>query len=76
MLGYNFGDGHLHGAYFLDQVNEECKFERGECVQIFIDSCPLFGSEYPWFIRDATNAFEAVESGHGNVHELKNTQPF
>ena len=75
-LGYNFGDGYLHGPFFLNEIQKRCKFKRGECVQIFIDSCPMFGSEYQWWIKDATAAFSCVKSGKGTVNDLKETQPF
>ena len=44
-LGYNFGDGYLHGPFMLNEVQKRCGFEKGECVQIFVDSCPLIGSK-------------------------------
>ena len=49
-LGYNFGDGYLHGSFLLSEVQKVCRFEEGECVQIFVDSCPLFGSKFPWCV--------------------------
>ena len=75
-LGYNFGDGHLHGAFVLNEVQARCGFEKGEAVQIWVESCPLFGTQYEWFIRDATDAFGHVEKGDESVHVLKNTQPY
>ena len=65
-LGYNFGDGYLHGSPLLDEVQERCGFAEGECVQVFVDSCPLFGRAFPWWIRDATDAF-AGAVGHGEA---------
>ena len=62
--------------FLLHEVQKKCLFGKGECVQIFIDSCPLVGSKYPWFIRDATDAFGVVEQGEGDVRELENAQPY
>eukprot|EP00040_Diaphanoeca_grandis_P042869 m.266250 g.266250 ORF g.266250 m.266250 type:complete len:602 (-) comp66128_c0_seq1:218-2023(-) len=75
-LGYNFGDGFLHGPFFLNAVQERCNFEKGECIQIFINSCSIVGTKYPWWIKDATDAFGSIAKGEGDVHVLKNTQPY
>ena len=75
-LGYNFGDGYLHGSFLLSEVQKVCRFEEGECVQIFVDSCPLFGRKYPWWIRDATDAFGHVHKGEGDLRLLTNSQPW
>ena len=75
-LGYNFGDAFLHGAFLLNEVQQLCRFEKGECVQIFVDSCPLFGSKYPWWIRDATDAFGHVHKGEGDLRLLTDSQPW
>jgi len=76
-LGYNFGDGHLHGSFVLNEFQERCAFAPGEMRQIWIDSCPMVGAgKYPWFIRDATDAFAPLEQGEGDLKELIETQPF
>jgi hypothetical protein len=31
---------------------------------------------YPWFIKDATDAFGSKHSGEGDVSVLSNTQPY
>ena len=58
------------------ELHARCGFEPGECVQIWIDSCPLLGRKYPWWIRDATDAFGSVRAGEGDVEQLKETQPW
>ena len=75
-LGYNFGDGYLHGPFLLNEVQKSCGFAKGECVQIFIDSCPILDSKYRWFIKDATDAFGEVASGEGDVKQLQESQPY
>ena len=49
---------------------------RYDARQVFIDSCPIFGRGYPWWIRDATDAFGHVETGVGDLDELIKSQPF
>ncbi len=60
----------------LNEIQKRCAFAEGECVQIFIDSCPLFGSKYPWFIKDATDPFGSVHSGEAELSVLINAQPY
>ena len=79
-LGYNFGDGYLHGAYFLHALQGVCGFEPGELRAVFIDSSPLLGrcrGSFPWVIKDATDAHGAgVARGAGLISELEKTQPY
>eukprot|EP00658_Telonema_sp_P-2_P065326 TRINITY_DN54592_c0_g1_i1.p1 TRINITY_DN54592_c0_g1~~TRINITY_DN54592_c0_g1_i1.p1 ORF type:complete len:193 (+),score=36.21 TRINITY_DN54592_c0_g1_i1:126-704(+) len=74
--GYNFGDGYLHGSFLLHEFQQRCGFEPGDLRQIFIDSCPLFGKEYQWWIRDATDAFNSLQHGTIPISQLVNAQPF
>ena len=69
-------DGYLHGPFVLNEVQKSCGFAKGECVQIFIDSCPILDSKYRWFIKDATDAFGEVASGEGDVKQLQESQPY
>ena len=41
VLGWNFGDGHLHGTQLMAAVQEQCRFEAGELRCVFIESQPL-----------------------------------
>src|SRR5207249_8439222 len=40
VLGWNFGDGHLHREELLRAVQEQCGFEEGELRCIFVESQP------------------------------------
>ena len=42
VLGWNFGDGHLHQEQLLAAVQAQCGFEEGELRCIFVESQPLF----------------------------------
>jgi hypothetical protein len=37
VLGWNFGDGHLHNLPLLRAVQEQCGFEEGELRCIFVE---------------------------------------
>lgn len=79
ILGYNFGDGYLHGRFMLQAVQDVCGFERGELLHISFDSCPTFGSEVPWAVRDATALWddaEAIAVGAAPIAELQEARPY
>ena len=44
VLGWNFGDGHLHNERLLDIVQQQCHFAEGDLRCIFVESQPLWGS--------------------------------
>eukprot|EP00927_Polykrikos_kofoidii_P054317 TRINITY_DN48749_c0_g1_i1.p1 TRINITY_DN48749_c0_g1~~TRINITY_DN48749_c0_g1_i1.p1 ORF type:complete len:581 (-),score=52.78 TRINITY_DN48749_c0_g1_i1:170-1912(-) len=79
ILGYNFGDGYLHGRFMLQSVQDTCGFAPGELILISIDSCPAHRNEVPWFIRDATALWDdaaAVGIGWTALEELREAQPY
>lgn len=53
VLGYNFGDGHLHDERLLRAVQKQCDFEEGELRCIFVESQPMFGKTLAWRTVDA-----------------------
>jgi hypothetical protein len=53
VLGYNFGDGHLHDYRLLHEVQAVCGFAPGELRHIFVESQPLFRPRLRWRIEDA-----------------------
>lgn len=74
VLGWNFGDGHLHDERLLDAVQRQCGFEEGELRCIFVESQPLFRSTLHWRIADA--ALGVIESGDVEVDLLRTRQPW
>lgn len=53
VLGWNFGDGHLHDERLLAALQAQCAWEPGELRCIFVESQPLLGSSLAWRIHDA-----------------------
>ena len=53
VLGWNFGDGHLHNEPLLQSVQQQCGFEEGELRCIFVESQPLGRSTLEYRILDA-----------------------
>jgi len=74
VLGYNFGDGHLHDHRLLSRVQAECGFAPGELRHIQVASQPLFRPHLDWEIRDAHDGL--LETGRIEVAELQALQPW
>ncbi len=74
VLGWNFGDGHLHRESLLHAVQEQCGFEAGELRCIFVESQPLGRSTLEFRIVDAKTG--PVEAGKLEVGELRQRQPW
>jgi hypothetical protein len=74
VLGWNFGDGHLHREQLLDAVQHQCGFEEGELRTIMLESQPLFGSSLHYRIRDASSGL--IDEGHVRVEDLRARQPW
>lgn len=60
LLGWNFGDGHLHREQLLAAVQEQCLFDAGELRCIMVEAQPL---------GDARAGL--VEQGHADVRALR-----
>jgi len=74
VLGWNFGEGHLHNEPFLRNVQEQCGFDEGELRCIFVESQPLLHQMMVYRILDAKTGL--LEKGTLNVHELLEYQPW
>lgn len=74
VLGWNFGDGHLHRESLLRAVQEQCGFEAGELRCIFVESQPLGRSTLRFRIFDAKTGL--MEAGDLDVGELRQRQPW
>jgi hypothetical protein len=73
-LGWNFGDGHLHGEQLLGAIQEQCGFAAGELRVIMVESQPLGRGTLAWRIWDAKDGL--MESGEAAVAELRGVQPW
>ena len=73
-LGWNFGDGHLHGPQLLAAIQSQCQFEPGELRCIFVESQALFGRTLDYKIVDAHSGVQ--QTGSLRVDELEARQPW
>jgi hypothetical protein len=74
VIGWNFGDGHLHDEQLLAAVQEQCGFERGELRCIFVESQPFGRPALPWRIVDARDG--ELARGTIAVDTLVERQPW
>ena len=74
LIGFNFGDGHLHDADMIAAVQREAAFEPGECVIAWVES-EAFGSGVQHYqLIDA--ALGVVERGTWKVADAVEQQPW
>jgi hypothetical protein len=74
VLGWNFGEGHLHDLQLLRAVQRQCGFEEGELRCIFVESQPFGRPRLAWTIADAATGVR--EKGEVGVAELEELQPW
>ena len=74
VLGWNFGDGHLHREQLLASVQAQCGFDEGELRCIFVEAQPLFGKTLAYRVVDAKTG--ELERGELPVAELRTRQPW
>jgi hypothetical protein len=74
VLGWNFGDGHLHNEQLLNSIQKRCSFASGELRCIFVESQPFGQPHMDWRIVDAKDG--EIEKGRVSVEELQTLQPY
>ena len=74
VLGWNFGEGHLHREQLLRSVQEQCQFESGELRCIMVESQPLGRSTLHYRILDAKDGL--IEEGQADIRLLRRQQPW
>ena len=74
LIGFNFGDGHLHNEEMIAAVQREAAFEPGELVIVWVES-QAWGSHVQHYkVIDA--ALGVVERGTWKVTDAVNEQPW
>jgi len=74
VLGWNFGDGHLHDEQLLHSVQAQCGFSEGELRCIFVEAQPFGRPALAYRIHDAATG--ELERGSIDVNELRRLQPW
>jgi hypothetical protein len=74
VLGWNFGDGHLHDERLLAALQEQCRFEPGQVRCVFLESQPAATPTMHWRIADAATG--RIADGRVRVLDLLAAQPW
>ncbi|HZM82818.1 MAG TPA: DUF3556 domain-containing protein [Candidatus Limnocylindrales bacterium] len=74
VLGWNFGDGHLHDESLLRAVQERCGFAEGDLRVVILESQPIHRQCQHYRIVDA--AAGLIEEGYVDVADMVSRQPW
>lgn len=74
VMGWNFGDGHLHNEQLLRAVQARCGFAPDELRCIFVESQPFLRPHLPYRIVDANRG--EIERGRIDIDRLIDEQPW
>jgi hypothetical protein len=73
VMGWNFGDGHLHDERLLASVQKRCQFGEGELIVVILESQPLHRQRQHYRIVDA--AAGRIEEGYVYTKDMLSRQP-
>jgi transmembrane protein DUF3556 len=74
LVGWNFGDGHLHSQFMLEAIQRRCQFEPGEFTVVWVESEPILDGRQQYFVWDA--GVGVVERGSWAVKDAVEEQPW
>jgi len=74
ILGFNFGDGHLHNQHLIEAIQRRCQFEPGEFIVAWVESQPIHKKTQEYKVIDA--ALGVIETGTWNVLDCVKEQPW
>lgn len=74
VLGWNFGDGHLHNEQLLAAVQRACTFNPGDVRCLMLESQPMGSPSLAWRVVDAASG--PVVSGTVRAADLLDAQPW
>jgi hypothetical protein len=74
VLGWNFGEGHLHNEQLLAALQEQVGFEAGEVRCVFLEGQAAGRSTMWWRIADAATG--RIAEGNVPVDALLQAQPW
>jgi hypothetical protein len=74
VLGWNFGEGHLHNEQLVAALQRRCHFDEGEVRVIILESQPIHRRHQSYRIVDAKTGL--IEEGYIRVDDLLTRQPW
>jgi hypothetical protein len=67
IVGFNFGDGHLHDQSLIRAIQKRCRFAPGEFIAVWAESEAVFSGIQRYWVMDA--AVGVVETGTWKVRD-------
>lgn len=74
LVGWNFGEGHLHNEQLVEAVQRRCNFEEGDVRVIILEGQPIHIQKQWYRIVDAKTGL--IESGYVDVADMLSRQPW
>ncbi|WP_433522083.1 DUF3556 domain-containing protein [Nocardia pseudovaccinii] len=74
LIGFNFGDGHLHNLDLINAVQARIGFEPGEWIIVWVESQPIHRGTQEYQVIDA--ALGVIERGTWRVRDAVAAQPW
>ena len=74
VLGWNFGDGHMHNECLIDALQQRCGFEPGDVRVVILDAQPIHIQRQEYRLVDA--AAGEFERGYVDVDDMVTSQPW
>ncbi|GFG64586.1 membrane protein [Mycobacterium kubicae] len=74
LVGWNFGEGHLHNEQLLEALQRRCHFDEGEVRLIVLEGQPIHSQRQWYRIFDAKTGL--IEEGYVEVKDMLTRQPW
>lgn len=74
LIGFNFGDGHLHNLDLIDAVQARVGFAPGEWIVVWVESQPIHQDTQQYMVVDA--ALGVLERGTWRVADAVEAMPW
>jgi hypothetical protein len=74
LVGWNFGEGHLHDEQLVAAVQRRCQFEEGDVRVIILEGQPIHIQKQWYRIVDAKTG--VIEAGYVDVADMLTRQPW
>jgi hypothetical protein len=74
LVGWNFGEGHLHNEQLIEAVQRRCHFEDGDVRVVILEGQPIHIQKQRYRIVDAKSG--VLEAGYVTVEDMLSRQPW
>src|SRR6201993_1246174 len=74
LIGWNFGEGHLHNEQLVEAVQRRCQFDEGDVRVIILEGQPIQTQKQWYRIVDAKTGL--IEAGYVTVEDMLARQPW